>query len=215
MGGVERAVHDGDLRVLDRRAEARLQQSGRGRKNQPVPVGDRLLDRLQRIALHNVRIGDGFQAVRKHTLDVLSPKLVPVSPAGLLRRFVVQEGGFQHGGARRQDHGKKSGLLFRLRCELHLDGRLLLLQPDLLPHTLDGFFDLGHRAGGQALIAINLYICQHRVTRSGAQLISAACPVCLIEEVVGRAKTAPFLLRPFLRRRFPQRLLQRLIASQL
>ena len=83
--------------MCDGGMEARLLQTRRGGEDQPVSVRGCLLDDLERIALHAVRVGCCLEPVFKNTLHVDAAQLMAQHPAGAPGLPVIQEGGLQNG----------------------------------------------------------------------------------------------------------------------
>ena len=212
VAGQQRAVEDFGVRVDGALADAGVQKDGGGGENHVVTVLDEALDDLLRVLLRDVFAADGFHAGTEGILERLAPQLVPIRPAGILRRAVVEERA-AHRLRRLVPDGLQEARLGLRRLGEQRGGLVGRGDDKFRPDPLDLLPELGGRFLHAVLVAENLQIDQQRVAGGHWRVALGLGVVRLLEAVEAGLKIKQIFRRPLLARRFAHQLIELFIAA--
>ena len=119
IAGEDGAVQDFCVRVCGALTDAGVEENGRCGKNDVVSIGDELLNDRFGVRLRNIFAANRFYARAERILKSLSAQLMPIGPAGILRRTVIEERTANLLGRSAPDGLQKPLLLFGRVGEKH------------------------------------------------------------------------------------------------
>ena len=193
----QRAVQDLDVGILHGGLHRAVEQHRRGGEDDVRALADQRFER--RLAVLRLDVGDHarLDLVAEHRLHAVLAQLVPVRPAGYLRRAVVDE---RHAHLLRrgvQNLAEQAGLLALLGH--HQRDRLLLRAgAELIAQPVQVGADLGADDEGILVVAVDRQIDEERIAGGDLQKVAAGELVGRRKAEVRRLEVGQLLARPAL-----------------
>ena len=200
--------------MIDGRLYASLDKLRRSSKNNVAALADRVLYGFFHQIGSQILIAESSDFIRESLFQVEPAQLVGVSPCGGGRRLHIQESDLQFRRTERKQPCKKR-LLFLCRIHLQLDLVVMFQKMEFLPAFRYHSLHLSGCLFTDIPVSIYSQKCQKRVSRRDRELLSSRRLEFRRKSCIDRAESKFVLVRPYLVRLFPQKILEFRKTSQL